>query len=890
MKAAKNGKQLVIVESPAKAKTISRFLSNSEYLVEASYGHVRDLPEKRSQLPEQYRRAPWADLAVKVDEGYEPVYIVLPDKKKHVKRLQDAAKGCSALVLATDEDREGESISWHVLQVLAPPKSVDIKRIVFHEVTKEAILQALQNPRDLDENLVRAQEARRILDRLYGYLLSPLLWKRIARGLSAGRVQSVAVRLLVQREQERREFVSAEYWDIRATLQTDKDQFDTRLARAGEQRIADGKSFDPKTGQLADGSRLWLKEQDARRLAERLAGIRPWRVTSLEEKPGKEYPSPPFTTSTLQQEANRKLRLSAQTTMIIAQQLYEGVDLNGERVGLITYMRTDSVTLAEKALAQCREVIRQLYGDNFLPPQPIRYKTKTRGAQEAHEAIRPTDISRTPESVRPYLTEDQFRLYELIWKRTVACQMLPAEVLRKSVEVTVVDGDTPYVFSVSGKQILFPGFLRAYVEGSDDPEAELADQETLLPPLQVGQELEPLAVIPEGHETKPPRRYTEASLVKRLEEEGIGRPSTYATIISTIQERGYIFKRGNELVPTFTAFCVTRFLEEHFPDLVDLKFTAKMEDALDQIAEGKENKVALIDAFYRGSEGGEGLAKRIENVRPHYPVIPIGEDPATGKPLVVRIGRFGPFLQRGEGGPGNLASLPDNLPPDELTVEKALQILDQKGTPDRLVCHTEDGGEIWLRDGIYGQYLELRKPSLSEEVTAPPETPPAGKKKRGKRSEVSPLKRVSLPKDLHPEELSPELARKLMSLPRELGKDPESGEPIFSVIGRYGPYLKRGDDTRRLASWREALEITLERALEILKEPKPDKRSYRRQNRVIKEFPSENAANGVIRVMRGRYGPYVTDGTLNARLPRELKPEEVTEEQARQLLNAKRGT
>ncbi len=884
MKATRNGKQLVIVESPAKAKTISRFLNSSEYVVEASYGHVRDLPEKRSQLPEKYRREPWADLAVKVDEGYEPIYIILPDKKRYVKKLQEAAKKCSALVLATDEDREGESISWHVLQVLRPPKTMGIKRIVFHEVTEEAILQALKNPRDLDENLVRAQEARRILDRLYGYLLSPLLWKRIARGLSAGRVQSVAVRLLVQREQERREFVPAGYWDIKATLQAEKDQFNTRLTRVGEQRIADGKSFNPKTGQLSDESRLWLKEQDALDLAERLAKARPWRVTSLEEKPGKEYPSPPFTTSTLQQEANRKLRLSAQTTMLIAQQLYEGVDLNGERVGLITYMRTDSVTLSEKALTQCREVIRQMYGDNFLPPQPIRYKTKARGAQEAHEAIRPTDIGRTPESVKPYLTEDQYRLYELIWKRTVASQMVPAEVLRKSVEVTVEEGETPYTFSVSGKRILFPGFLRAYVEGSDDPEAELADQETLLPPLSVGQELEPLEVTAEGHETKPPRRYTEASLVKRLEEEGIGRPSTYASIISTIQERGYIFKQGNELVPTFTAFCVTRFLEEHFPDLVDLQFTAKMESALDLIAEGKEDKVSLIDAFYRGSKEREGLVRRIQDVRPHYPVIPIGEDPQTGKPLVVRIGRFGPYLQRGEGGPGNVSSIPDTLPPDELTVEKALELLEQKNTPDLLMGTMEDGSEIWLRAGQYGQYLELRKKNLSEEAETKP-----NKGKKGKRTDPSVLKRVSLPRGLQAEELTPKLAQQLLALPRELGKDPESGEAIFSTIGRFGPYIKRGGETRRLSSWREALEITLPQALDLLKTPKATRGSYRRRNRVVKEFPSENAVNGVIRVIRGKYGPYVTDGTVNAKLPPEWNPEEVTVEQARQLLEAKRS-
>lgn len=883
MKATKNGKQLVIVESPAKAKTISRFLGNPNYIVEASYGHVRDLPEKRSQLPEKYRQAPWADLAVKVDEGYEPVYVVLPDKKRHVKRLSDAMRACSALLLATDEDREGESISWHVLQVLQPPEKIDVKRIVFHEVTKEAFLQALENPRALDENLVRAQEARRILDRLYGYLLSPLLWKRIAKGLSAGRVQSVAVRLLVQREQERRDFVPAEYWDIRATLQAGQEQFDTRLSRVAEQKVADGKSFDPKTGLLSDASRLWLKEPDARDLADRLKQARPWRVSSLEEKPGREYPSAPFTTSTLQQEANRKLKFSAQTTMTIAQQLYEGVDLNGERVGLITYMRTDSVTLSEKALSQCRDVIRQMYGDSFLPPQAIRYKTKTRGAQEAHEAIRPTDVSRTPESVRPYLTEDQHRLYELIWKRTIASQMVPAEVLRKSVEITVVENGTPYIFTVSGKRILFPGFLRAYVEGSDDPEAELADQETMLPALTLRQELEPLVVVADGHETKPPRRYTEASLVKRLEEEGIGRPSTYATIISTIQERGYIFKRGNELVPTFTAFCVTRFLEEHFPDLVDTGFTAKMEDSLDKIAEGKEDRLALIDAFYRGSEQAEGLVKRIQNIKPRYPVIPIGGDPKTGEPLVVRIGRFGPFIQRGEGGPGNVASLPDNLPPDELTIETALQLLEKASHPGKLISRMADESEIWLREGVYGKYLELRK-SSTEETTS---TVKPGAKQ--KRVDSSILKRISLPKDLSPEELTPELAQQLLALPCKLGKDPETGEDVLSALGRFGPYIKRGSETRPLGSWRDALEITLEQALNLLNTPKPSRRFRRRTSQVVKEFPIENAINGVIKVMQGKYGPYVTDGTVNVSLPKEWKPEEITEEQARQLLEAKRS-
>jgi len=872
---------LVIVESPAKATTISRFLGE-DYRVEASYGHIRDLPQNADEIPASVRKEPWARLGVNVDAGFEPVYVVPSEKKKHVQRLKKALKSAERLLLATDEDREGESISWHVLELLDPEEDVEVQRIVFHEVTPEAIREALDSPRPVNQDLVRAQEARRVLDRLYGYSLSPLLWKRVAPGLSAGRVQSVAVRLLVERERERIAFTASTWWDLKASLAADGGSFETRLTRVDGRRLADGRSFDPETGKLADTDKLLLDERRATALAAAAGGARPWRVSSLDTKPGTQKPAPPFITSTLQQEANRKLRFSSRRTMSIAQQLYEGIDLDGERVGLITYMRTDSVTLAERALQQARKVIGAAYGNEYLPPKPVRYRTKSKGAQEAHEAIRPTDLSRRPKDVRRYLNEQQYRLYELIWKRTLACQMVPARFERTRVEIEVEvdagDGGTgsngaggaeTLTFQASGKRIVFPGFLRAYVEGSDDPEAELGDKETLLPELARGQELEPESVEAEGHETQPPYRYTEASLVKKLEEAGIGRPSTYATIITTVQDRGYVFKKGSELVPTFTAFCVTQLLERQFEDLVDTDFTAHMEDDLDEIAAGHKAWDDLVGQFFHGDGGKPGLQKRVEEGEVFYPEIPFGTDPETGEKIVIKVGKYGPYLRRGEGGADNTVSLPKELPPADLTLEAALRMFKNKAEASDQEPFTRDprtDRNVYLRHGRFGPYLELEQ---TEE-----------EQRQSKRKPH----RVSVPKGLDPADLTPEIAHRLIALPRTLGQHPESGEEIAAGLGRYGPYVKQGRDYRNLDSWRQALEIGLDEALEILKQPK--KRG--RQRKVLKELGEHEAAAGTIQLLEGRYGPYVTDGETNASLPKGADPGETTLEEAVELLEKKR--
>jgi DNA topoisomerase-1 len=867
--------QLVIVESPAKAKTISRFLDSS-YQVEASFGHVRDLPQNAKEIPASAKGKEWARLGVNVEEDFEPLYVVPADKKKHVKRLKDALKNADRLLLATDEDREGESISWHVLQLLKPNKSVDIGRIVFHEVTKEAIQKALEHPRQLNEELVRAQEARRILDRLYGYSLSPLLWKRVAPGLSAGRVQSVAVRLTVERERRRIAFRPAEYWDLKAELEASGDRFKTKLLRVGDARIADSKSFDPNTGELSDSSRLLLEGETAQGFAERAGAAKPWTVSALTRTPGSQKPYPPFTTSTLQQEANRKLRYTARRTMSVAQQLYEGIDLAGERVGLITYMRTDSMTLAERALDQTRMVIQAAYGAEYLPDKPVRYKTKAKRAEEAHEAIRPTDLARRPQDVARYLNDEQRKLYELIWKRTVACQMLPARFERTAVEVSVEvaagngEGKNRLTFGANGRRILFPGFLRAYVEGTDDPEAELGDQETLLPALEEGQEVAAQSVEAEGHVTRPPIRYTEASLVKRLEEEGIGRPSTYASIITTIQDRGYVFKRGNELVPTFTAFCVTELLERSFSDLVDTEFTARMENGLDEIAEGDREWLDLLRSFYLGKDGNPGLVQRLEELELFFPQMQLGNDPESGEPLVVKIGRYGPYVLRGEGGKGNTVSLSEEMAPDELSPQVARDLLESKAAGgESLAVDPQTQRDITLQVGRFGPYLELAR--TEEEI----------------EDKVKP-KRVSLPKGMTPEEATPDIAIRLMSLPRTVGRHPESGEEITTAIGRYGPYVKHGSEFRSLESWEQACDVSLDEALAILAKPKASRRGAAVRE-VLKELENVEGAEGAVKVLDGRYGPYVTDGTVNASLPKGADPKELTAEQAAELLAARRA-
>ncbi len=865
--------KLVIVESPAKAKTISRFLG-SEYEVEASFGHVRDLPERADDIPAAYKQFKWAKLGVNVDNGYEPLYIVPADKKKHVDNLKRASKGVDELLLATDEDREGESISWHVLKLLDPKSKTKVSRIVFHEITPEAIKEALRNPRPLDEDLVRAQETRRILDRLYGYTLSPLLWKKVAPKLSAGRVQSVAVRLAVIRERERMAFREAEYWDLEADLQTEKGKFKAQLARIDGDKVATGKSFDPTTGLLKDKARL-LDQQAAKELVEEVkANQTVWTVKKVDAVPGQESPPQPFMTSTLQQEANRKLGFTSKRTMHLAQNLYEGIDLGGERIGLITYMRTDSLTLSERALTEAREVIKELYGSEYLPDKPVRYKTKAKNAQEAHEAIRPTDLARRPQDISKFLDRDQLALYELIWKRTIACQMKPAKVLRTSIEIESRTKGSTLLFATSGKQILFPGFLRAYVEGSDDPDSELESRETILPPLAVGQIVDLLELKSLEHHTRPPARYTEASLVKKLEEEGVGRPSTYASIISTIQDRGYIFKRSNELVPTFTALAVTQLLENHFGELVDIAFTARMETELDEIADGKRDSVGHLKDFYRGHEAKPGLEKQVETETENipFPSLTVGDDPNTGSQVVIRVGRFGCFIQRGEGGSGNTATIPDDLAPAELTLDKAVELLERKGAGPEAVGRDPKSGQcVFFRTGRFGDYLEVAQ---SKEEEAAKDKP----------------RRVTLPKGVKPADLSEEELGQLLQLPRSLGKD-ESGEEIIVSIGQYGAYIKCGAEARNLEDWRAAASIRREEAEALLSQPRHRRGGVSAGPQVprtaIHEFGALEGASGPVKVLPGRFGPYVTDGKVNATIPKSIDPAEITPEQALELLVAK---
>ncbi|MBS1724231.1 MAG: type I DNA topoisomerase [Armatimonadetes bacterium] len=855
-------KTLVIVESPAKAKTISAFLDRS-YEVVASYGHVRDLPENRKEMPDEFKKAKWADLGVNVEKDFEPFYVVPGDKRRRVDELKKAAKDAGRLLLATDEDREGESISWHVLQLLKPRKGTEVQRIVFHEITPEAIQEALENPRSVDEGLVRAQETRRILDRLYGYTLSPLLWRKVSPGLSAGRVQSVAVRLIVMRERERRDFVTVDYSGIEAKLRAADGSFVAKLARVADQSLADGQAFNPQ-GELV-GRAYWMKADEATPLAERLATSEPWRVAKLDTKPGTENPPPPFMTSTLQQEANRKLGFPARKTMQIAQQLYEGVEVAGERVGLITYMRTDSLTLADRALSQAREVLRDLYGAEYVPAKPRVYKSQAKNAQEAHEAIRPTDLSRLPTQVERHLDRDQFRLYELIWKRTLACQTKAAEVERTRVEVEVAEGGRAFTFAASGKRIVFPGFLRVYVEGSDDPEAELGDKETILPGMKEGERLEAESVSATQHSTKPPARYTEASLVQKLEQEGVGRPSTYASIIGTIQDRGYVFKRKNELVPTWTAFSVTEILEDHFDRLVDIGFTAEMESELDEIAEGHRDWVQHLRTFYSGSNGTTGLADEVKEKGPSipYPAMRLFDD------VVVRIGRNGPFIQRGEGGAGNTASVPDDVPPADLTKEEVLALLERKTAAAEPVAVDERSGrEVVLKKGRFGDYLEV--------VQTPEEV----------ESKASP-KRVTIPPGVNPSELTSDLIQDLLEYPKSLGNHPETGAEVVLALGRYGAYLSAGDKRANVGDWREALKLGLTEAVAALEQERPGWGGRSSKPAPLKEFGKLDGADGEVKVMSGRYGPYVTDGKINATLPKGTDPNAVTPERAVELLKAK---
>ena len=858
---------LVVVESPAKAKTLARILGGG-YSVEASYGHVRDLPASADAIPDKFKGEPWARLGVNVQQEFEPLYVIPNDKKKYIKRLKDALADADELLLATDEDREGESISWHVVEVLKP--KVPVRRIAFHEITKEAILAALENPRDIDSNLVRAQESRRILDRLFGYELSPVLWKKVQRGLSAGRVQSVAVRLCVERERERRRFKSGCYWDVEAQFVKQQQAFTARLVRVGDSRLATGKDFDPETGELKKRSQArWLR--DGQEIEDLMAAWQsPWSVTSVEDKPQVRRPAPPFTTSSLQQEANRKLRFSARHTMRIAQKLYEGMDYNGDRIGLITYMRTDSVTLAGRALQEAQEVIRDKYGEAYAKG-PRRYATKTKGAQEAHEAIRPTKLSRTPDRLKSYLSHDELRLYDLIWKRTVASQMAEARLRRTAVEITAPAEDpaSQGVFSATGTTIEFPGFLRAYVEGSDDPSADLADKELILPNLETGEECAPEQLEPKRRETMPPARYSEASLVKKLEAEGIGRPSTYASILDTIQQRGYVLKQNNALVPTFTAFAVTELLEKHFADLVDTSFTARMEQQLDDIAAGTLDWKDHLNSFYYGEgDGGAGLEEQIKEEEPKidFPAIEIGKHPESGEAIVMRVGRYGPYLQVEDSeGEKVHASVPDDVAPADLTVDEAVRMLEKAKQGAQLLGHDPESHEnVYLADGRYGVYVQLG------------ETPERGSK------EPKP-KRASLPKSVAEEEVTLEKALLWLSLPRVLGVDPENDEEVIAASGRFGPFVKRGKDTRSLTAEDDVYTVEMPRALELLAQPKGRRGRRPAQRTVLKDFGAFDGG-GNVQLVDGHYGPYLTNGDLNASLPKGTDTSALTAEAASTLL------
>ena len=839
--------KLVIVESPTKARTIRNYLPK-EYQVEASMGHIRDLPASAAEVPTEHKGEAWSRLGVNVEADFDPLYVIPSNKKKVVTELRKKLKNADELILATDEDREGESIGWHLHQVLKP--KVPVRRMVFHEITREAIQQALNETRGVDDDLVRAQETRRILDRLVGYTVSPLLWKKIAPKLSAGRVQSVAVRLLVIRERERRAFRSGAYWDLKAHLNKRPDQpnhrFEAQLLSVGGTRVATGRDFDENTGKVTEGKDvLLLNKKEAEALRDRLLkGL--WRVTELEERESTRSPAAPFTTSTLQQEANRKLGLGAKQTMRVAQSLYEN--------GYITYMRTDSVNLSDQAINAARRRVTELYGDQYLSDKPRRYSGKTKNAQEAHEAIRPAGDQMRPVDTLP-LNGDERKLYDLIWKRTVATQMANARLRFTTATIAVDDA----LFRASGRTVLFPGFFRAYVEGSDDPEAALESQESPLPPLVIDEEIDCRELEAVGHETKPPARYTEASLVKALEAEGIGRPSTYATIIDTIQQRGYAFKQRRELVPTFTAFAVTKLLEDHFFDLVDLNFTATMEQKLDDIAEGDANWLAYLRQFYLGQTGLETQVKEKEaGIDPRFASGVELED----LPVEVRIGQFGPFLAKEVNGERVTTGLPADLPPADLSAELAEQLFSQKSDgPTVLGEHPESEVPVLLKVGPYGPYVQL------------------GEEEEGSKKKP---KRVSLLKGMEAGDMTLDLALQLLNLPRALGEHPETGKSVRASVGRYGPYIVHDGMYASLKKEDSVLEVELPRALELLElaAARKGKRGGGASAKSVLKELGEHPDGGPVQVLDGRYGPYVKHNKINATLPKEMKPEDVTLEQA----------
>lgn len=840
---------LVIVESPTKAKTIRKFLPK-HFGVEASMGHVRDLPQSAADIPKDLKKEDWAKIGVNVEQNFAPLYIIPKGKTKIISELKRKLKDADELYLATDEDREGESISWHLIELLKP--KVPVKRMVFHEITKTAIEEALQACREIDQRLVKAQEARRILDRLVGYTLSPLLWKKIAYGLSAGRVQSAALRMIIDRERERLDFQKAEYWDIEALIKKGSEGFTAKIYSVDGLRVASGKDFDEKTGKLQSGKdAVVLDEKKTHELAEKLKTAS-WKVLSVEEKDSTARPSAPFVTSTLQQETNRKLGLSTRDTMRIAQSLYEN--------GLITYMRTDSPNLSKQALEAARVCVTDLYGKEYLSPEPRQFTAKAKGAQEAHEAIRPAGS----EFVHPKdtgLSGKELAVYELIWMRTVASQM--AEARKKSVSVRMEAANT--VFSATGTRIVFPGYLRAYVEGSDDPESALEDREVLLPALKAGDTVKPDKLTPLGHETKPPARFTEASLVQTMEKAGIARPSTYAAIISTIVEREYVRKVGNSLIPTFTGFAVIQLLERYFEQLVDPQFTSKMEESLDEIAEGNKDWLSYLKDFYLGKKGlKEQVDEKEKKIKPD-------ESRSVRLPhlqdVEVRIGRYGAYLVRaGQKGDAEdiHASIPEDVAPGDLDQSKTEELLhiSEKG-PQPIGTDPKTGQNIYCLVGRYGPYVQLGE--VTEEVPKP--------------------RRASIPKGYDPKTLPLEDALRFLSLPKELGLHPKTGKPILANAGRFGPYVVHDGDFRSLKKEDNVYTVDLNRALELLAQEKKG----RGGSTLIREVGAHPETGKSIGIYEGKYGPYIKHASTNASLPKETKPEALTLEQAIELLAARKG-
>ncbi|RMI29296.1 type I DNA topoisomerase [Nocardia stercoris] len=891
-------RRLVIVESPTKAKKIAPYLG-SGYVVEASVGHIRDLPRGAADIPAKYKGEPWARLGVDVDHDFEPIYVVSPDKKAKVSELKHLLADADELFLATDPDREGEAIAWHLLETLKP--KVPVRRMVFHEITKPAILAAAADTRELDNDLVDAQETRRILDRLYGYEVSPVLWKKVMPKLSAGRVQSVATRIIVQRERERMAFRTAEYWDIAAKFDTgggsdvaNPRNFGARLISVDGARVAGGRDFG-SDGQVKTAGVTVLDEARARRLAEALHGV-DFRVDSVESKPYTRKPYAPFMTSTLQQEAARKLRFGSERTMRVAQRLYEN--------GYITYMRTDSTTLSESAIAAARAQATQLYGSEFVHPTPRQYTRKVKNAQEAHEAIRPSgDTFATPGQLHGRLDNDEFRLYELIWQRTVASQMADARGTTLTVKINGHAGTgEDCVFSASGRTITFPGFLKAYVESVDEEsESQSDDAESRLPALTEGQQVAAAELNPDGHSTNPPARYNEASLIKTLEDLGIGRPSTYASIIKTILDRGYVYKRGSALVPSWVAFSVVGLLEAYFGRLVDFDFTAAMEDDLDDIAGGREQRGNWLSSFYFGGEhGAEGSVARSGGLKRM-----VGENlddidarsinsiklfvDSEGRDVVVRVGRFGPYLERmvvnpddPDGDPiSQRANLPDDLPPDELTPEAAEKLFATPQEGRELGVDPATGHRIVAKEGRFGPYVTEILPEPATDLDAEP--------KKGAKKAAAPKPRTgSLFKGMDTATVTLEEALQLLSLPRVVGTDPATGEEITAQNGRYGPYLKKGTDSRSLATEEQLFTVTLEQALALYAEPK---RRGRQASAAapLRELGADSATGKPMVIKDGRFGPYVTDGETNASLRKGDEVESITDERASELLADRRA-